>query len=269
MYYLGIVGAKSSLGQGVIAMLQKHYPDCKIVFRVDDRYPKPDLLAGEFQSLEQVLSHGITPTLVLDFGLTEGSFERAKFYRTYGIPAVMQIIFGSQKLWELENIRGLSEDVHSSLVLVPDFSVIKSLIMKALKTQLEYLASDVDRVRIDVLYNTVRYNNYNQWIYWAQKLNAALGKTGEYYRMDGHMLNCGIVQNGLMNITSMDKNEENINVQILSKDGDHLFNMELRYNLLSSRIKGVSLVLDWYFSKQINCLTIPNQVFIDVLPDLI
>ena len=129
MLHLGIVGALSSLGKGVIAELEKHPEEFKIVFKIDDRYPDNNLISGEFLHLEQVLSFGIVPSLVLDFGAPEGIFDRAKFYRTYEIPAIMQCVFGAQKSAILEDIRGLSNNIHSPLVLVPDFSIIKTLMM--------------------------------------------------------------------------------------------------------------------------------------------
>ena len=125
MMYIGIVGALSSLGKGVIAELEKHPSEFKIVFRVDDRYPDKNLVSGEFQHLEQMLSFNISSSLVLDFGAPEGIFERAKFYRTYEMPAIMQCVFGAEKSAILENIRGLSSNHHSPLILVPDFSIIK------------------------------------------------------------------------------------------------------------------------------------------------
>jgi hypothetical protein len=271
MYYLGIVGALSSLGQGVTTMLQERYPGCKIVFKVDDRYPKINLLAGEFQTLEQVISRGITPTLVLDFGLTEGSFERAKFYRAYGIPAIMQGIFGPEKMLVIKNARGLSENVYPPLVLIPDFSVTKLQVMKALKSQAEYFANEIKSIKIDVLYNTQRYNNFNQWIYWAQQINSALGKDTAMYRLEGHALNCGYVHYMMMHIISMDKNDESITVQIMGEKDSPLFSMEMRHNLLASRISGVATVLNWYFTKhgKTEGSRISNQVFVDVLSKLI
>lgn len=271
MYYLGIVGALSSLGQGVATMLQERYPDCKVVFRVDDRYPKLDLLAGEFQTLEQVISRGITPTLLLDFGLTEGSFERAKFYRAYGIPAIMQGIFGPEKLSVVANTRRLSENIYPPLVLIPDFSVTKLQVMKALKSQAEYFAHEVKSIKMDVLYNTQRYNNFNQWIYWAQQINSVLGEDTELYRLEGHALNCGYVHYMLMHIISMDKNDESITMQIIGEENSQLFNMEMRHNLLASRINGVATVLNWYFAQhgKIEGSYATNQVFVDVLSKLV
>lgn len=269
MYYVGIIGAKSSLGKGVIAELEKHPSEFKVIFKVDDRYPEKNLLAGEFQSLEQVLSVNITPTFVLDFGIPEKVFERAKFYRTYEMPAIMQCVFGAEKCGILENIRGLSTNNHSPLIMVPDFSVIKTLMMKNLRAIAKCIAGDVDCIRIDVLYNTERYSNQNQWIYWAQTINHELGEHTGTYRMNGNTLTSGYVQYGFMRIGPLEKNEESITSRVLSLKNEIVFGCEMRYNLLDSRIKGVMKVLDWYCPQKAPLINAANNLYIDKLSDLI
>ncbi len=270
MYYVGIVGALSSLGKGVIAKLEAEPSEFKVVFKVDDRYPQMNLVKGEFQHLEQILSCGINPTLVLDFGVPEKVFERAKFYRSCGIPAIMQTVFGEEKCQILGNVRGLTESDYPPLVLVPDFSVIKVLMVNNLKSLVQCLSCDVSRIHIDVLYNTERYNNQNQWLYWAYVINEKLGEHTTLFRQDGCTLTCGFVQYGFMRIRPMDKNEESINVQIFSAERETPFRSELRYNLLSSRITGVMKVLDWYRHRdEKSSLQNINNVFVDTLALLI
>lgn len=271
MNYLGIVGALSSLGQGVISCLEKYPAEYKIVFKVDDRYPAKNLIKGEFQNLEQVLSHGINPSLVLDFGIADKMFERAKFYRDYEMPAIMQTIFGDERCHVLENSRGLSRNVSAPLILIPEFSVIKVSMVNHLKVLAEYLSHDVKRIHIDVLYNTERYNNFNQWLYWAFALNEVLGEHTEKYRQDGCTLTCGYIHYGFMKIASMEKNEENIHVQIMTEENDLPFRCEMRYNLLKSRIEGVMKALRWYVD---NCrenilACAKNNVFRDTLSTLV
>ncbi len=271
MNYLGIVGALSSLGQGVISILEKYPSEYKIVFKVDDRYPRKDLIKGEFQNLEQVLSHGINPSLVLDFGVSDKMFERAKFYRDYEMPAIMQAIFGDERCHVLENSRGLSQNSSTPLILIPEFSVIKVSMVNNLKVLSEYLAHDVKRIHIDVLYNTERYVNFNQWLYWAYQLNELLGEHTKVYRQDGCTLTCGYVHYGFMKITSMEKNEENIHVQVITDDNDVPFRCEARYNLLRSRVDGVMKTLRWYLNhcKGKTLVGAENNLLKDTLSTLI
>ncbi len=268
MYYLGIIGALSSLGQGVIAKLNEHPSEFKIVFKVDDRYPKNNLLSGEFRNLEQVLTHNINPTVVLDFGIAGTVFERAKFYRDYAMPAIMQCAFGNEKSDILRNTSTIAGNDYAPLILIPDFSIIKVLIMKNLKGLLNCFASDVQRIRIDILYNTERYNNQNQWLYWANVINEVLGKPTNYYREQGNTLDCGLVQYGFMRINSLDKNEESINLQIFNSQKDTIFRYEMQYNLLSSRINGAMKVLDWYLYQDHHKPRL-NNLFSDMLTELV
>ncbi len=259
------------MGQGVIAVLKNQPEQFKVVFKVDDRYTTQNLVKGEFQNLEQVLSHGINPSLVLDFGVPEKIFERAKFYRDYEIPAIMQTIFGDERCHILANSRGLSQNVHTPLILVPEFSVIKVSMVNNLKVIAEYLANDVKNIHIDVLYNTERYNNFNQWLYWAYQLNEVLGEYTKTYRQDGCTLTCGFVHYGFMKITSMNKNEENIHIQITTEEREIPFRCEMRYDLLDSRIKGAIKVLNWYID---NCKAktlcgINANIYKDILAALV
>lgn len=259
------------MGRGVIAELEKRPEEFKIVFKVDDRYREKNLVNGEFQHLEQTLSANINPTLVLDFGVPQNVFERAKFYRSNEIPAIMQCIFGPEKCGFIKNMRGITGKARTPLILVPDFSVIKTLIIKNLRAMVGSLDCDVSRICIDVLYNTERYFNQNQWIYWAYAINRELGEYTEVYRLQGNTLTCGFVQYGFMRISPLDKNEERINVQVFSGEKEVIFSCDLQRNLLSSRISGVMKVLQWYcdLEKKGNLPDTSDNVFLDTLSELV
>jgi hypothetical protein len=74
-----------------------------------------------------------------------------------------------------------------------------------------------------------------------------------------------------MKITSMEKNEENIHVQVITEDDDVPFRCETRYNLLRSRIDGVMKTLRWYIDhcKGKTLVGAKNNLLKDTLSTLI
>lgn len=265
MYYIGIVGALSPLGKGVAAALQAKPNDYKIIFRVDAGYARADVAKAEFQNLEQVLTHNLTPTLVLDFGDLQQMFERAKFYRQNGFPAIMQ---GPLSRKEEEMLCCISRSVYqmpTPLVIVPDFSVTKTLMLENLKAQVKSLQCKVNRIYVGLLHNVDEVHNRAFWLLWAQSVNEILGEYTDKYCLKGHSVTLGFVRVSSKRVAEQDEQVEKMQLSIVLSD-NNILKWECSGNLLESRVDGVMRTLSWYAKHIKNDV---NLAFGDVLSDVL
>lgn len=264
MYYIGIVGALSSLGQKVAEMLQTEPSKYKVIFAVDKQYAYPDLVQAQFQNLDQVLSRNLTPTLVLDFGPTEDAIERAKFYRQYGMPAVMQTVFDPNKRHMLRNIG--SSSMQTPLVLIPDFSVVKTNLVENIKAQVRHFSCDVNRIYVNVLHNTEDGFIRGEWLYWASVINELLGEYTEKYSQKGNALTLGFVRISSAQTNLRDEHSEEIAVKLDLAEDKGTAEWKWKGNLLDSRVEGVKRILHWYKQHMTTDVNLAmGELFVDVL----
>lgn len=269
MNYLAIVGALSPLGQKVIAELQTKTDEYRIVFTVDPGYECVDVAKAQFQRLEQVLTHNLNPTLVLDFGDYQQAFERAKFYRQNGFPAIMQAVMGKKNEEMLECLYRSTNLMPSPLVIVPDFSVVKTQLLQSLKAQVALLRCNVNRIYVGLLHNADEEQNMAFWLSWAQSVNEILGEYTEKYCVKGNTMTLGFVRVTSKKVADQDANAENMGLSVLLADNSFL-KWEWSGNLLESRVAGVMKVLDWYFKNiRHNVDLASGELVIDILSELI
>ena len=265
MYYIGIVGALSPLGQQVAAFLQAEPSQYKIVFAVDEQYGYPDLVQAQFQNIDQVLARNLNPTLVLDFGPYAGAYERAKLYRKNAIPAVMQAAFSELNYYALRNIG--ASGVRSPLILVPDFSVVKVDLIENLKAQVKNFGCDVNQIVFEVFNNDEDEAAKFAWLHWAKEINMLLGEFTDKYRQHKEYLTLGYVRLQRTRISSFNPQTEHVSVSLSLTAGKGAMNWSWHGNLLSSRVEGVRRVLKWYqtqITKDVDLAI--GELQVDVLP---
>lgn len=269
MYYIGIVGALSPLGKSVAAALQAKPNDYKIIFTVDAGYERADVAKAEFQNLEQVLTRNLTPTLLLDFGDSQQMFERAKFYRQNGFPAIMQ---GPLSRKDEEMLHSLSRSVKlmpTPLVIVPDFSVIKTLMLKNLKAQVKASQCKVNRIYVGLMHNVDEAQNSAFWLLWAQSVNEMLGEYTDKYCQKGCSVTLGFVRVTSKRVAEQEEQVEEMQLSIILSDNSTI-KWEWNGNLLESRVDGVMRTLSWYAKHIKNDVSLASgDVLSDVLSKLV
>ena len=269
MYYIGIVGALSRLGKGVTAALQAKSCDYKIIFMVDAGYERADVIKSEFQNLEQVLTHNLTPSLVLDFGDSQQMYERAKFYRQNGFPDIMQGPLSRKDEEMLYSISRGSHQMPTPLVIVPDFSVTKVLMLKNLKEQVKLLQCKVNRIYVGLQHNVDEAQNTAFWLLWAQSVNEMLGEYTDKYCQKGHSVTMGFVRVVSKRVAEQDEQFEEMHLSIILSD-DSTLKWEWNGNLLESRVDGVMRTLAWYVKRIKHDVNLASgDVLSDVLSKLL
>lgn len=275
MYYIGIFGALNPVAQKVISLLEDDSSPYGILFVADGNFAETDVQAAQFKSVQEASAHNLTPDLVLDFGSTEDAFERAKYYRAAGIPAIMQGVLFKNELEKLHNLyRKIDKGNRCApLVIMPDYAVVKMQLMNNLKAQISNFSCDVHRIYVQISHNTDKLTIRRQWLWWTKQLNCLLDDYSEYFQENNSDTIEQFLQ-GHVRVTShktptLDTNEEMLRVVLALSDNKGLLKWESYCSLLESRVEGALTALDWFFDSQNNSqeLLLGDVVIADFILD--
>ena len=276
MILIGIVGALTPLGLKMREVLKSYSADFDVIWTVDLHYECDNLQQSEFKIVENVLASGLSASLVLDFGSYDCLFERAKLYRRNGIPAIIQGVLPNE---QIEILKGIGEETslgpkYASLLFEPEFSPVKTQILKNLICQVHHCACDVSRIYITTEHHANKQYLKSSWLYWANLINNVLGEYTDRPIIRETKLRSvftlGFVRVCLSYKFALKQSRENIRIDMLLSGGKGMMSWNINASLLDSRADGVLQLLDWYASKrEISQDLVFGDILVDVLPNLI
>ena len=272
MIFIGIVGALSPSGQKMIEALQLYPQDYKVIWTVDENYAADNRQMSQFKDLENVLILGLQPSLVLDFGSYKTTYERAKIYRRYAVPAIMQGVLSAEELSFLSNCGQANKngEHYAPLVVEPDFSIVKIQMVKDLLCQVQHLTCKVQRIYVRVKHNAHTEDICKMWLYWATMINAVLGEYTELPTAHASGFTLGFVRVSEQYKPEMEPNDEHLSIKLLLDKPNESLEWNLACSLTDTRVEGALLLLEWYKSERENLQDLVfGQVSVEVLPLLI
>lgn len=253
MIYLGIVGALTPLGQKVSEYL-KNSPDYQVVFRADEGYEADDPATGVYANLERALSFIMSSTLVIDCAdPVMAIHERIPEYRFYEHPA---IVCCHCELDELDTIaRSCENTPRSSLLTVPDYSVVNTRLMAFFMRQAERHRNDVKSLEIEVTVSDKDRLNLNIWLSWAHFLNEKMGISDEKTEVKGSVCKCGMVTIKVVTDASLQRGCEKVSVTMYHGKEGHIGRVHqeaVNSDVCAAQLDGVCRLLDWFADNQEN-----------------
>ncbi|MBQ9271793.1 MAG: hypothetical protein IJ218_05985 [Alphaproteobacteria bacterium] len=276
MIFIGIVGALSPLGRKMLDVLRSYPSYYEVVWTVDAHYSCDDEKNSEFKILENVFASKMSASLVLDFGDDASLFERAKLYRRNNLPAIIQGVLSDEQITVLQGFCKETSIIprYEALILEPDFSIIKTQMMKNLLCQAHHCVGDVEWIKINIFHHSDRKCLQKSWLYWAKLINKILGVQADNPILKEtkfrSTLSLGVVQIDMRYKFGIDLQEESIRIDMFLNDKKGSLSWQLSTSLLQSRIDGITLLMDWYESEHNNNQNLVfGNVLVDVLPTLI
>lgn len=263
---IGIVGALCPLGKRVVEEFQDLTPDYKVIWTVDDGYKCDNKQTSQFRNVEDVLLYGLEPTIILDFGASDGLLRRAMTYRKYNIPAIMQGVPSSD---DIDFLNNFYKDEYSGkrapLIIEPEFSTVKTHLVKNLLSQASYFLMDIKGIEINIRHHSEVVDITQPWYYWMNMLDEILKDevpSSEYKRIP-------VKLNDVFE-EFLEPDEETLDIKLNLGDDGGALEWKLTCPLLDSRVDGVFLMLEWYLVERDNAfdLMVGNITF-DILPMLI
>ena len=265
MIMIGIVGALCPLGKKISEEFQD-LTNYKVIWTVDDGYKCDNKQTSQFRNVEDVLLYGLEPTLILDFGASEGLLRRAMTYRKYNIPAIMQGVISSD---DIDFLNNFYKDEYSGkrapLIIEPEFSTVKTHLVKNLLSQASYFLLDIKGIEITIRHHSEVVDITQPWYYWMKMIDDVL-KDEVSQPAPEHV---PVTLNDIFE-EDMPQDEETLDIKLNLTDGNGALEWKLACPLLDSRIDGVFLMLEWYLVERDNTfdLMVGNITF-DILPMLI
>ena len=276
MILIGIVGALTPLGLKMRNVLQLYSADYDVIWTVDSHYECDNPKQSEFKIVENVLASGLSASLMLDFGPYDSLFERAKLYRRNGIPAIIQGVLPNE---QIEALKGIKEETSlgpkdTPLLFEPEFSPIKTQMLKNLICQTHHCSCDISRIYITTEYHADKQYLQSSWLYWANLINNALGEYTNRPTMKEtkfrSIFTLGFVRVCLFYKFALKQSQENIRIDMLLSDGKGMLSWSINASLLDSRADGVMQLIDWYTSeREISQDLVFGDILVDVFPNLI
>lgn len=265
MIKIGIVGALSPLGQEMLIFLVGEY---EVVWAVDENYEADDPQKNQFKDLEDAIFSTSRPDIVLDFAAHASTFQRAKIYRSTGIPAIIQGMLTESEIAAVDEITMCG--TCAPVILEPEFSTVITQEVKNILCQTHHLTSSVQSVRVDIRHNSAVELVRVPWLHWAKTLNSITGDYAEFPTGDEEKFSLGCVNVHCHYAAELAQDEEVINVELILDDAKGSLISNIVCPLLPTRVDGVLLLLEWYIAqREINQSLVMGEITTDVLALLI
>lgn len=271
MIKIGILGTLSPLGQKMWKVLCD-LSDYDVVWVVE-QFDCNGENNEHVQNLENVLCNNAQNTdIVLDFADYKSTLQRVKLYRRYGVPAIVQ---GTLSEGEIEALSQLGEDDCSEgkqapIMLEPDFSVVKTQMIKNLICQVHHLLCDVQRIYVNVWHHSDIESVRLPWLHWAKMINEVLGEYTDVPTSDGEQFTLGFVRVINHYGEQWGQDEEIIDIELFLDEGKGNLRWNMSCPLLDTRVDGVMQLLEWYVSeREISQDLVMGEILADALSTLI